>query len=138
MGGIFFPGVNMALPFVVSPSTRAGKKFMAVFPDGTVTHFGAAGYMDYPSYFRANPAVARAKRRQYIARHGGSRVGAEDWTDLRSAGALSRWILWEYPTMKQAVAAYGRRVAATMGRFDDRVAERVRRRWPQRWHLRRG
>lgn len=89
----------------VRRSTRPGKKLMAVFSDGTVTHFGAAGYRDYTTYAARNAALAARKRLQYIARH--SR--AEDWRDPRAAGTLARYVLWEHPRLATAVAAYRRR-----------------------------
>lgn len=90
---------------IVRPSTRPGKKLMAVFDNGRVVHFGAKGYGDYTLYYRRSPALAAAKRRQYIARHG----AAEDWRDPYAAATLARYILWERPTVRGAVAAYARR-----------------------------
>ncbi len=89
----------------VKRSTRPGKKLMAVFDDGTATHFGAAGYQDYTTYAARDPAEARRKRRQYIARH----ARGEDWRDPRAAGTLARYVLWERPTVEAAVTAYRRR-----------------------------
>lgn len=91
----------------LAPSTRAGKKLMATFPDGTRTHFGAAGYGDFTLHWRRDPAEALRKRRQYIARHGAT----EDWTDPRAASTLARYILWEKPSVPAALAAYKRRFA---------------------------
>lgn len=91
------------------PSDRPGKKLKAVFVTGhgTLTrHFGAEGHGDYVMYYEASPTVAREKRRQYIARHG---KGGETWDDPTTPGALSRYLLWEKPTLKQAVAAFKKR-----------------------------
>ena len=92
----------------VSESTRAGKKLVAVFDVGGITrsvHFGAASYGDYTAYHAQDPALAAEKRRGYIRRHGAT----EDWTDPTTAGTLSRYVLWELPTIPAAVAAYRRR-----------------------------
>ena len=89
----------------IVPSTRKDKKWMAVFQDGTTTHFGGRGYMDFTLYYRQDPALARQKRRQYIARHGRT----ESWTDPRKAQTLSRYILWEKPRLADAVTAYKKR-----------------------------
>lgn len=90
-------------------SPKAAKKFVAVFEDDDgrrkTTHFGAAGYGDYTLYWKRSPTLAREKRRQYIARHGAT----EDWGDPTTAATLSRFVLWEKPTVDQAVAAYKRR-----------------------------
>lgn len=67
-------------------SNRKGKRFVAVFSDNTIIHFGLdAGttYIDIGD---------KQMRKNYIARHRGS--GKEDWTDPKTAASLSRWILW--------------------------------------------
>lgn len=89
----------------VSRSPRLGKKLVARFSDGTETHFGAKGYGDFTLYWRRDPALALDKRRQYIARH--SRQ--ERWNDPRAAGTLARFILWEHPSVVEAVRMYRRR-----------------------------
>ena len=67
-------------------SNRKGKRFVAVFSDNTITHFGLDAGTTYID-------VGDKKMRQnYIARHRGS--GKEDWTDPKTAASLSRWILW--------------------------------------------
>lgn len=90
-------------------SPKAAKKFVAIFEDDDgrrkTTHFGAAGYGDYTLYWKRSPTLAREKRRQYIARHGAT----EDWSDPTTAATLSRFVLWEKPTVDQAVTAYKRR-----------------------------
>jgi hypothetical protein len=71
----------------VKKSPRAGKKLMAVFQDnGRVIHrhFGARGMSDYT--INKDPA----RRELYLQRH----QAREDWNDPKSAGALSKWILW--------------------------------------------
>jgi hypothetical protein len=93
------------------------KKLEAVFDDGRVIAFGAAGYGDYIRYHRRDPVLAAAKRRAYLKRHGsGSDPAAprrdpaaprrEDWTRPDTPGSLARWILWEAPDLAVAVAAY--------------------------------
>jgi len=82
----------------LKPSTRKDKKWVATFSDGTVTHFGQNGYEDYTIH--KNPE----KRIRYIQRHLG-----EDWSDARKAGTLSRYLLWEYPTLLEAIRSYIKR-----------------------------
>lgn len=87
----------------VVPSSRRGKKWMAIFPgSGRVVHFGGEGCGDYIQYMRTDPALARKKRRAYIRRHG----VRESWLDPRTPGTLSRYLLWEKPTMAEAIRAY--------------------------------
>ena len=88
----------------IKRSHNPEKKWDAVFvkPDGKqiVQPFGQRGYSDYTKHKN----LTRKKR--YIARH--SRIH-EDWNDPTTAGALSRWILWNKPSFKSSVADYKRR-----------------------------
>jgi len=93
------------MKMIVSPSTRRQKKYMATFSDGTRTHFGARGYGDFISYSHIDPTTAQRKRSSYIARHGAT----ESWTDPKAASTLSRYVLWEYPTLTGAIRAYKKR-----------------------------
>ncbi len=98
----------MKLLGIVQAPNSSPKKYIARFNvDGKTVSvgFGAKGYGDYIQYSRENPELATEKRKQYIARH---RV-SEDWTDPMKPGTLSRFILWEEPTLSQAVKGYKRR-----------------------------
>ncbi len=79
------------------------KKYDAVFERNgreVVQPFGQKGYSDFTKH-------KDTKRRQrFLTRHRGMH---EDWTDPTTAGALSRWILWNQPTFKASVADYKRR-----------------------------
>ena len=85
---------------IIKPSTRKDTRFMAIFKNGTITHFGAKNgntYIDHGD---------KKKRLAYIARH--SKNG-ENWRDPYSAGALSRFILWgDYSLIDGNVAKYNR------------------------------
>ena len=80
-------------------------KYKAVFKDGTSTNFGAVGYKDYTIYYGQDPVKAMIKKASYIARH---KVN-ENFSDAKSAGALSRYILWNKPTIESSLADYKRR-----------------------------
>ncbi len=88
---------------VIKKSTQPKKKYMAVFTDNgkkvKTTHFGSAGMSD----FTKNKDEERKKR--YLNRHRKN----ENWNDKFSAGALSRWILWNKPTLRNSIADYKRR-----------------------------
>ena len=60
-------------------------------------HFGASGYEDYTMHKDPD------RRRLYIQRH----QRREDWTQsgVLTPGWLSRWLLWERPTLRSAIAA---------------------------------
>lgn len=85
----------------IQPSTTKEKKYMAIFYDKDknkikTTHFGAKGYED----LTIHKDLDRKKR--YINRH----RKRENWNDPMSAGALSRYILWQYPSFKKSVKYY--------------------------------
>ena len=88
----------------IRKSHVAEKKYDAVFvkPDGReiVQPFGQKGYSD----FTKHKDVTR--RTRYLKRHRGM---GENWNDPTSAGALSRWILWNKPSFKASLADYKRR-----------------------------
>jgi hypothetical protein len=65
-------------------ATDGKHKWVAVFDDGTRVPFGAAGMSDYTIHHD------KLRRANYLARHRTS----ESWTKPKTAGALSRWILW--------------------------------------------
>lgn len=80
--------------FKLSKSTRKDKKYMADFGD-KVVHFGAAGYEDYTIH------KDDKRKADYLARH-----HKENWTDYTSAGSLSRWLLWNKPTLSESIKDY--------------------------------
>lgn len=93
----------------VRRSHRPSKKLVATFRDEVgrtrAVHFGARGFGDFTTYSRRDPALARRKRMQYVARHGTT----EDWTNPLAPGTLSRFVLWEKPTLEAAIRSYRKR-----------------------------
>tara|TARA_B100001094_G_C18142127_1_gene778501 strand:+ start:1223 stop:1498 length:276 start_codon:yes stop_codon:yes gene_type:complete len=85
---------------VIKPSTRAEAKYMAVFenPKKTV-HFGAAGYEDYTTH------GDEERKKSYLARH----KPRENWDDPRTAGSLSRWILWNKKSLNASIRDFKNR-----------------------------
>jgi len=87
----------------IRPSQKADKKYDAVFEkDGRekVVSFGAAGMSNYTKHKNAT------RKQRYIRRHTGK---GERWGAPDTAGALSRWILWNKPSFRDSVADYKRR-----------------------------
>ena len=68
----------------VSVSPLKTKKYRAFFDDNTHTDFGYAGMSDYTQHHD------KKRRDNYLSRHRAN----EDWNNPKSAGSLSRWILW--------------------------------------------
>ena len=90
----------------VEESTRPDKKLQAVFSDALggvkTVHFGARGYGDFVEWSKKSRALGAAKRAAYIARHGAT----ETWTRPDTAATLSRYILWEQPSLRAAIFAF--------------------------------
>ena len=85
----------------IKPSTSQGKKMMAIFYDEAkkkvkTTHFGAVGYNDFTI-----TGDLQAKM-NYLSRH----KKKEEWAEYMTAGALSRWILWNKTTLKESIKDY--------------------------------
>ena len=88
----------------ITKSTNPKKKLMAIFSDDTgkkikTTHFGAAGMSDFPTHKDGE------RKKRYLQRHQKN----ENWSDYKSAGSLSRYILWDKPTRAGSISAYKRR-----------------------------
>lgn len=80
---------------ILSKSNRKGKKWQVKFEDGKTVHFGAEGYLDYTQH--GDP-----KRKElYIQRH--AATGREQWDNIHTAGFWSRWLLWDQPTLQEAI-----------------------------------
>lgn len=95
----------MAKPVSVKfkKSTRDGKKLMAIFQldNGRTktTHFGSAGMDDYTL------TKDKEQKSRYIERH----RRRENWNSPMTAGALSRYILWNKTSKGASIADYKRR-----------------------------
>ena len=80
----------------IKPSTRLYKKYMALFSDGKVTHFGQFGsstYLDHKD---------DKKKLNYIKRHKTN----EDWTNPQLPGTLSKYILWNKTNIDESIKDY--------------------------------
>ena len=97
---------------IIKLSDKPDKRYMAVFYDKNkkvkTTHFGYAitdenGRKKYGSTYidHKNDTL----KNNYIARH---KVN-EDFNDYMSAGSLSRYILWEKKSLRDAINYYKRR-----------------------------
>ena len=84
----------------ITKSDREGKKWKAVFQDPKkTTHFGATGYEDYTQHGNDE------RKDAYIRRHKKN----ENWDKPTTAGALSRWILWNKKSFRDSVSDFKRR-----------------------------
>ena len=85
----------------IKKSTNKNKKFMAIFYNDKdkkikTTHFGSAGMSDFTIH-------GDEKRKQcYLDGH----RKRENWNAPMTAGALSKWILWNKKTLSGSIADY--------------------------------
>ena len=78
---------------VLKKSSNPNKKYDA-YVEGKKVSFGATGYSDFTQH------KDEQRKKNYITRHGS---GNENWNDLTTAGAWSRWLLWERKTIPEAI-----------------------------------
>jgi hypothetical protein len=99
----------------IRPSSQKSKKFMAIFRSSdssngklkyTARHFGQRGAQDFILWSKINPSFARQRRESYLKRHSRER---KLWLDPSTPAALSRWILWEKPSLNSAVKEFRQR-----------------------------
>ena len=88
----------------ITKSFKPDKKLQSEFENcennrTKIVHFGAAGASDYIHHHNSE------RKKRYIERH----ERHENWKDPYSAGALSRWILWNKLTLKSSIEDYKKR-----------------------------
>ncbi len=83
----------------IRKSHRKDKKLDAVFANKVVP-FGQKGYSDFTKHKN------KTRRARYLKRHSGM---GEHWNRPDTPGALSRWILWNKPSLKASIADYKKR-----------------------------
>ena len=104
----------MKLVKVIS-SGRKTKKYLAIFKltDGSEkkVHFGAKGMRDYTrisdrksSFYIKDKEEREKVKSAYISRH-----GKENWTSPDTPGTLSKYILWNLPSMAASIKMFKKR-----------------------------
>ena len=78
---------------IITKSPKSSKKYRVTY-NGKNIDFGATGYNDY---ILSNGDDV--KKNAYIARH----AKRENWNNPYTAGFWSRWILWNKPTLMEAI-----------------------------------
>ena len=83
-------------------------KFTAIFDLGNgkkkKVNFGSKGYKDFTTHKDVE------RKRRYLLRH----KKKEDWTDPLTAGALSRFLLWNKTTIEASIKDYKKRFGITI------------------------
>ena len=85
------------------------KRLVAIFFDDNnkkikTTHFG----LKNPK-IGAFPDHNNEKLKTYYLKRHNPKVTNENWNDYMTAGALSRWILWNKKTIKESIEDFKRR-----------------------------
>ena len=91
----------------IEKGTAKNKKYKAIFShyvDGKlktikVVQFGAEGMSDFTIH------KDKERKQRYLDRHKKN----ENWNDPMTAGALSRWILWNKPTLDASIKDFKKR-----------------------------
>jgi hypothetical protein len=94
------------MKFNLERATDGKHKFIGIFTKDdheTKIPFGAKGYDDMTTH--KNPL----RRQRYIQRH----KARETWTNPMTAGALSRYILWETPSLQKNIQLFKQRFNLT-------------------------
>lgn len=93
----------------VVPAKDKIHKYEAIFLQDSgrkkTVKFGAIGMMDFTKYSKTDGDLAKERRELYLTRH----KKTESWDKPMTPGALSRWILWEEPTLTEAVKKFRER-----------------------------
>ena len=88
---------------IIKKSSNLDKKYMAIFYENgkkiKTTHFGCAGMSDYTKH------KEEARKQRYMNRH----KSREYWQKPMTAGSLSRYILWNKPTLRASISDYKKR-----------------------------
>jgi len=85
----------------IKKDTDGKHKMVATFKNKSTgrtktTHFGAVGYDDFTK------TKNEEQKARYLKRHKNN----ENWSDPTSAGALSKYILWNKPTLSASISDY--------------------------------
>lgn len=85
----------------ITKDNETDKKMKAEFYDSNnnkikTVRFGAKGYSDFTKHKDED------RKNRYINRHRKN----EDWNNPTTAGTLSRFVLWNEPTIKKSIESY--------------------------------
>ena len=77
---------------ILQKSSNPKKKY-DTYIEGKKVSFGATGYSDFTQHKNED------RKKNYIQRHKPN----QNWNDLTTAGAWSRWLTWEKKTIPEAI-----------------------------------
>jgi 2,3-bisphosphoglycerate-independent phosphoglycerate mutase len=92
---------------IIKKSTKPTKKLMAIFIDNyqneKIVHFGSKGMSDFTIHKDPD------RKKRYLQRHKTN----ENWNKPKTAGALSRWILWNKTSLRDSINHYKKKFRFT-------------------------
>ena len=77
----------------IEPSKKPNKKFDAVIDNKKTVSFGSSEHSDFTKH------KDNERKQRYLNRH----KARENWNDPTTAGALSKYVLWNKPTISASV-----------------------------------
>ena len=87
------------IEILIKPSKKADKKYDAVIDGKKVASFGSSQHSDFTKH------KDEERKQRYLNRH----KARENWDDPTSAGALSKFVLWNKPTISTSVKDMNKR-----------------------------
>ena len=81
------------IEILIQPSKKADKKFDAIIDGKKTVSFGSSQHSDFTKH--KDPE----RKQRYLDRH----KARENWNDPTTAGALSKFVLWNKPTIAASV-----------------------------------
>ena len=92
----------MVYIFEVSESNNKNKKLKIVIYKDAIKvktlHIGDNRYADYIQYYGSGASFADERKHLYLLRH-----NKEDWRDFMKAGFWAKNLLWNKPTLEEAI-----------------------------------
>ena len=106
----------MIKSLLIKKSDKPDKKYMAIFLVNNekvkTIHFGSKNMRDFTlindkssKWYLPKVLDRNVVKDSYLRRHEKN----EDWTNPMTAGALSRWILWDKKTLASSIKAFKKR-----------------------------
>ena len=81
------------IEIIITPSKKSDKKFDAVIDGKKTVSFGSSKHSDFTKH------GSEARKQRYLDRH----KARENWNDPTTAGALSKHVLWNKPSIAASV-----------------------------------
>ena len=81
------------IDIIIKPSNKTNKKFDAIIDGRKTVSFGSSQHSDFTKH--KDPE----RKQRYLNRH----KTREDWNNPTTAGALSKFVLWNKPTISASV-----------------------------------